>query len=540
MNNPNQKGRRITKLQNEIFGAILVLTILTTILTTAISIAVNLGNERDTLDNNLRNIAYTLAESDSVKNGIDQGGFDVFYNYLDSIKNSIEDVDVISIISEDGVRLYHTNKEFVGTPYDGTYPEFDTKGNVYVTSDVGPSGSQRRVYAALYDKNDEYLGFALVVLLNQHFQEYVLNTVLIHVAVALIVIVLAALVSNRISKRIKHQLWGYEPDAFSAMYAVRDNVLESLAEGVIAFDYDEKILFMNKAARTICSASENYSYNIKDYPMLSRKDLRRVLKSGERLVGIVMKDVHVDAVANYYPVIENNQLIGAICVLLDRTEYTKIAEDLSGVKFLVESMRANNHDFTNKLHVILGLIQMGANKEAVKYIGNITSIQQEVLSNIMRNIENPSLAALLIGKYSKAAELNVSFTLEAGSQYRRNDVDFNSSDLITVVGNLVENAFEAMNQPGVEIKELTIGVFTKPGAMIIRVDDSGAGIPEGMRRSVFDKGITTKGESHGTGLFLVKNIVDRYNGSIEFESEEGVGTSFTVRLLDVSGGNDDV
>lgn len=536
----NQKGRRITRLQNEIFEAMLVITILTTILTTTISIAVNLRLERDNLDNNLRNIAYTVAHLESIRDGVDDAVHDEISEYLDSMKTSIENVDVISIISNDNVRLYHTNKELVGTRYDGTLPDFAKNGDLYVTSDTGPSGSQRRVYTALYDREGNYIGFALIVLLNQHFNQYVISTVLIHIAVAVIIIVLAIVISNRISRRIKHKLWGYEPDAFSAMYSVRDNVLESLEEGVIAFDYDERILFMNKAARNICNVSEDYSNNIKDYPMLSKKDLKNVLKTGERLTGISVKDVNVDAVANYYPVIEKDQLIGAILVLLDRTEYSKIAEDLSGVKFLVESMRANNHDFTNKLHVILGLIQMGANKEAAEYIGNITSIQQEVISNIMRNIENPSLAALLIGKYSKASELNISFKLEAGSSYKRNDVDFNSGDLITVVGNLIENSFEAMNQPGVDIKGLTVGIFTNPGALIIRVDDSGMGIPENFKEKVFEKGMTTKGAEHGTGLFLVRQIVERYSGTIEFESEEGVGTSFTVSLLDTNGGAKDV
>lgn len=540
MKKDDPKGRRITRLQNEIFGAMLIITILTTILTTSISIAVNLRLERDNLDNNLQNIAYTVAHSVTVREGIAEDGSYELSEYLDSMKSSIENVDVISIISKDKVRLYHTNKELVGTLYDGTLPDFEKMGELYVTSDTGPSGSQRRVYTALHDNDGNYIGFALIVLLNQHFQQYVISTVLIHGIVAILIIAIAVVISNRISRRIKHKLWGYEPDAFSAMYSVRDNVLESLAEGVIAFDYDERILFMNKAARTICNVSEDYSNSIKDYPMLSKKDLKSVLKSGERLVGISIKDVNVDAVANYYPVIENNQLIGAICVLLDRTEYTKIAEDLSGVKFLVESMRANNHDFTNKLHVILGLIQMGANKEAAEYIGNITSIQKELISSIMRNIEDPSLAALLIGKYSKASELNVSFSLETGSKYKRNDVDFNSSDLITIVGNLVENAFEAMNQPGVDLKELTVGIFTSPGAMIIRVDDTGMGIPENFREKVFETGITTKGENHGTGLFLVRQIVERYSGTIDFESEEGVGTSFTVSLLNDNGGNRDV
>ena len=158
----------------------------------------------------------------------------------------------------------------------------------------------------------------------------------------------------------------------------------------------------------------------------------------------------------------------------------------------------------------------------------------------MRNFENPSVAALLIGKYSKASELNIAFGFEPGSQYRTSDVNFNSNDLITVIGNLIENAFDAMNTPEVEARKLTVGIFTKPGAMILRVDDTGTGISDEVKDTIFDYNVTTKGENHGTGLFLVKQIVNRYNGNITVESEVGEGTSFTVTMFDNSGGDTDV
>lgn len=535
-------GRPITKIQHKIFGAMLLLTVFMTILTTAISIVVDINVEKKNLEDNLRNIAYTITESEDIVQQIDNDYIlpETSGEYLDSIKESMKNVDVISIVSDDGIRLYHSNSQLIGTVYDGTVPDFDKHGDSYFTSDRGPSGPQRRVYVAVYH-NGEYVGFVMVVLLNQNIHNIIVNTVFIHLCVATIIIALSIILSVSISRKIKHQLWGYEPDAFSAMYSVRDNILESFEEGVIAIDSDEKILFMNNSARKICGVSNDYSLNIKDYPMLSRKDIRQVINTGERLVGISSKTANnTDAIVSYYPVIEKDHLIGALAVLVDRSEYTKIAEDLSGVKFLVESMRANNHDFTNKLHVILGLIQMDAKADAINYITNVTTIQQEVLSYIMRNIEDPSVAALLIGKYSRAAELNVAFKLESGSQYRRNDVDFVSSDLVVVIGNLIENALEAIDSQKDGIRELSVGIFTKPGAMIVHVDDSGPGIPEDMRDTILDKGITTKGEDHGTGLFLVNQIVKRYNGNIEIESDNGVGTSFTVTLIDDKGGNKNV
>ena len=539
----NNTGRPITKIQNDILGAMIILTVVMTVLTIIVSVCIELRSEKSNIDNNLQNIAYTITESSAIKNEMQNERFEdpSCTDYLDSLKSSLSNVDVISIVSSSGTRLYHTNKDLVGTTYDGTVPDFEQNGNMYITNDTGPSGAQRRVYAAIYSDNGEFLGFVLVVILNQNINRMILRTILTYLFLGLVVIVISAYISTKIAHKIKHKLWGYEPDAFSAMYSVRNNVLESFEEGVIAIDYDEKMLFMNKAACHILGTGEDYSLNLKDYPVLSRKLIRKVLSENTRILGEQARtSENADILINYYPVNENGRLIGALCVLIDRTEYTKIAEDLSGVRFLVESMRANNHDFINKLHVILGLIQMGESSKAAEYISNITSIQQETISNIMRNIEDPSLAALLIGKYSRASELNISFALEAGSHYAREDVSFNSNDLITVTGNLIENAFEAIDSSDTDNKEVSVGIFTEPGAIIIRVDDSGPGIPKTIQDELFDNGVTTKGSEHGTGLFQVDQIVKRCNGTITFDTVEGEGTLFTVTMLSKTGDKDNV
>ena len=123
----------------------------------------------------------------------------------------------------------------------------------------------------------------------------------------------------------------------------------------------------------------------------------KILSSGEKCSGLsVHSDNGSDIIADIIPITDNEKTEGGLCILRDRTEFTKLMEDLSGVKYLVESMRANNHDFTNKLHVILGLIQMNKTSEACEYITNITSIQQKAIHNVMKNIDDPSVAAILL------------------------------------------------------------------------------------------------------------------------------------------------
>lgn len=206
-------------------------------------------------------------------------------------------------------------------------------------------------------------------------------------------------------------------------------------------------------------------------------------------------------------------------------------EDLTGTRYLVDAMRANNHDFTNKLHVILGLIQMGMYDKATSYIENITIVQRTTISKIMSAVSEPAVAALLIGKAARASELNIKFVLREGCNYSKSDYPLPDSMLVTVIGNLIDNAFDAMNDNKAVFdkpKELMFGIYSKPGALLITTDDTGVGIDPADIDRIFENGFSTKGTSRGTGLYQVKTMVDELGGTITTESQKGVGTSFTV------------
>ena len=210
-----------------------------------------------------------------------------------------------------------------------------------------------------------------------------------------LVILLSVLLSRKLSGRIKRLLHGYEPDTFSAMFSIRNTILESLEEGVLALDSSKTLLYQNTAAKSMLSTPDSPENQTEAF--LSSISIAHTLSSGKKQLGV---SVHLkngaDILGDQIPVLEQGKTAGLICILRDRTEYTKIMEDLSGVRYMVESMRANNHDFTNKLHVILGLIQMGNTAEASEYISRIATIQQSVIQNVVKNIEDPSVAAMLI------------------------------------------------------------------------------------------------------------------------------------------------
>lgn len=525
------KHRPVKKIQREIFSALMILVSFMTILTAFFSIWVNLSTERKSLDENLINIAQAVSQSSIVRSELENAGepvADITCTYIDTMKQSMSNIDVISLVDRSNIRNYHTNKELINTVYDGTVPDFDMHGkSAYVENSTGPSGSQRRAYAPVYDENGNYCGFVIAVMLNRSINRIIMSTVFIHLVCTAGVIVFALILSYMLSNRIKKQLLGYEPGTFSAMFSIRDNILESLEEGILAVDREQNILYMNRSAEKMLEGQENIAEDM---------SLENVISKGEKSMHIPLHFIkNSDIVADKIPVMENGKTEGALCILRDRTELTRIAEDLSGVRFLVESMRANNHEFTNKLHVILGLIQMGNIQEAGEYITNLTSIQQSFIHRIMKNIEDPTVCALLIGKYSRCAELDVEFSIEAESCLHRDDISLPSGDLVTIIGNLIENALDSLDSldsASGQPKQLSIGIFTQPHAMIINVDDTGTGISDDIRDEIFKNGFSTKGEGRGTGLYIVNELIKKYNGTVSLESEPDTGTTFTVTLTD--------
>ncbi|MCR5290357.1 MAG: Spo0B domain-containing protein [Treponema sp.] len=456
---------------------------------------------------------------------------------FDDVKQNLSEVDVISIVDENNIRLYHSNHELIATHYDGTIPDFERhKNGFYTENDVGPSGPQRRAYCVLYDKDGQYCGFTMTIILRRSMHSITLRTVLLCLIVTIFAVFVELIISKTLSANIKHKLLGYEPDIFSSMFKIRDNTLNAISDGIVAVNAKLEVEFENKAARKFLQYddSDPKLTGIR-HTVFIQKFLAKTISDGEIRSNIQERtEAGAELLIDCIPIKEDQDIIGGVAILHDRTEYTKLMEDLSGTKYLVDSMRANNHDFTNKLHVILGLIQIGQYQAAMEYIEHISIIQRETISTVVKSIDNPALAALLIGKIARSSECNVKFVFREGSSFTASHISIPSEALITIAGNLIDNALDAMNQRIIstdmemEVKELVFGVFTKPGSLLLTVDDTGCGIADDIKARVFDQGFSTKGSGRGVGLYHTKQLVESLGGTISFESQVDQGTSFMV------------
>ena len=493
---------------------------------------INVQFETERRDQNLQNVAEAIAKSPLVADAEHSNtvSYPLLKEYLDSLCNTLKDIDVISVVSKECTRLYHSNEELIGTVYDGTIPDFKEKSrDYYTTTDNGPSGTQRRAYAAIYDEEGNYVGFVIAIMLMKNIKNETIQIILTFILITIIAILIELFISAELSDKIKKSLLGYEPDVFTSMFRMRDNILESLDEGIVAVDKIGKVQFINKSAAEMLTNDGKEESFIGKYVINLSETIPALsplcASETSRSVSSAYDNILIDTI----PIKENDSVTGTVGILHNRKEYTKLMEDLTGTRYLVDSMRANNHDFTNKLHVILGLIQMEMYDEATSYIQNITMVQRETISKVMNCINEPAIAALLIGKIARASELNVKFILREGCYYSSADIPLPSEVLVTVIGNLIENAFESMNDMNYDgQKELLFGMYSKPGALLITTDDTGSGISDSNIDRIFENGFSTKGSGRGTGLYQVKNLIEATGGKINVESQEGIGTSFTV------------
>jgi two-component system CitB family sensor kinase len=223
---------------------------------------------------------------------------------------------------------------------------------------------------------------------------------------------------------------------------------------------------------------------------------------------------------------------GAVATLRDRTELERLGRVLDSTRGLIDALRAQDHEHANRLHTLLGLLELEMHEEAVEFVTEVVGVHRATAEQVTEKVHDPLLAALLVGKATVAAERGVSLRLAPDSLLPDRLVD--PRELVTVVGNLVDNALDAVaGTPGARVE---VSFLADGRTVVLRVTDSGPGVPEDRRELIFTEGWTTKElPSHGKrglGLALVRRLAERRGGTAEVADGPEGGAVFTVVLPD--------
>jgi two-component system CitB family sensor kinase len=216
-----------------------------------------------------------------------------------------------------------------------------------------------------------------------------------------------------------------------------------------------------------------------------------------------------------------------VVTLRDRTELEGLVRELGSVRDVTDAMRAQAHEFSNHMHTIAGLLELGRHDEAVEFVKDVAHSEAEVRGAIAERIADPMLAALLAGKAAVAAERGVELRVTGACEELAD-----ARPALTVLGNLIDNALDASR--GGEEPWVEAGLAIEDGALVIRVEDSGPGVPPELGEAVFEPGYTTKPDrgvgARGVGLSLVRRLAERRGGSVSVREGRSGGAVFEVRL----------
>ncbi|HCR0583332.1 TPA: two-component system sensor histidine kinase DcuS [Enterobacter hormaechei] len=481
---------------------------------------------RDDVKDTALGIARTLADSPDIKRGLMASPQAGIIQPIAQAVTKRNDLLFTVVTDLRGIRYSHPNEALLGLHFigDDLTPALEGKENVSVNR--GALAEALRVFTPVYDERHDQIGVVVVGISLNKVEDQIARGRLNAVWTILFSVLMSSLAIWGLVRVLKRILFGLEPYEISALFEQRQAMLQSLREGVMAVDIHGRVTMINHTAREILLLTSGEHSESSSEPLLA--SLREVSRTG-----IARQDQEIGCngrllLCNMVPVKSQNQVIGAISTFRDKTEISQLMQRIDGMVNYVDALRSHTHEFMNKLHVILGLLHMKRYDKLEEYIIQTAQNYQTDIGAIQRKVKSPVIAGFLLGKINRAKEAGVTLTLAEESQLPDTTNEEQVAVLITVLGNLIENALDAMDgQPDGENGLL---LHYQNGWLSGEVSDDGPGIDPERLESIFTKGYSTKGENRGVGLFLARQQIQNLGGDITVESEPGVFTQFFVQI----------
>jgi two-component system, CitB family, sensor kinase len=424
-----------------------------------------------------------------------------------------------------GIRYSHTNPALIGKPVDEN-PSTVLAGNTWVGVQQGTLGVSARGKAPIFH-DGAVIGMVSVGFLETAVFDQLLAELPGFVVTLLLALGLGVGGAMLLASRLKRQTFGLEPFEIAGLLEEREASLQGIHEGAIATDRDGTITLANdEALRLLALPGDCVGRRVSQVLPPGRllkflsgglNDQDEVLLAGDRVLVASRRAIRV-----------RGREVGHVATLRDSTELTGLARGF-GVDSLTDALRAQAHEYSNRLHTIAGLVQMGRGDEAMKLIAQTSGVHQELTEALLDRVGDPVLGALLLAKAAVASERGIELRVSGDTVLNKSAPD--SEDLITLLGNLIDNALDAAGTSGTE-RWVSVSVTQQQDEVVIRVQDSGPGVLESLNGQIFQEGFSTKSgagrKRRGFGLALVRQVAHRHGGDVAVVNDGGA--VFTVRL----------
>lgn len=486
-------------------------------------------------------VARAVSRLPQIREGLEEKDSRKIQRVVEQIRSAIG-ARFIVVGDENGVRYAHPVPDRIGKKMvGGDNVRALELGEEYVSKAVGSLGPSVRgkspVFSEGEDGHQKVIGIISVgYMLNQvdgvvsHYQT---GLWWFSAATVLVSLVLAKLISDY----FKRAIFGFEPEEIARLYQERNATLQSVREGIIAINPKGDITTFNEAAVKIFGLDPKESMlgrNIREFQ--TNGNLLQVMQTGEPILDKEDIILGQRVVVNRIPLFERRagshpkKVIGAVSSFRLKDELDRMTDQLNRMQIYADTLRSQAHEYSNKLHTIAGLIQIGATDQAIDLIGQETRDHQTLLHFLLSAVPDPVLSGCILGKYNRARELGLTLEIDPESQMQDLPDDLPRELLVTILANLLDNAMDASLAAG-NAKHIRLSMTDLGNDLIFEVEDEGLGVDPEQTASLFTKGFSSKsGQNHGYGLYLVSQALSRLQGEIALEPLEPKGTRAVVYI----------
>ncbi len=444
----------------------------------------------------------------------------------------------VVVADDHGIRYSHPDQALIGkrvsTPPDAL------SGHDVVSFETGTLGPRASGKAPVRDSDGRVVGQVSVGVAADEVAGRV--SVLVRAAAGFtgVALLLGVVAAALFARRLKRQTLGLEPADLPDLLREQEAVLHGIGEGVLAVDAAGRITICNDAAAGLIGGrpASGTPAAEADLP----PGLHRLLADRRVVRGALVVAGERTLVVSAAPVRRSDHDLGHVLTLLDRTDVDELANELDVVRALSDALRAQAHEYTNRLHTLSGLLSLGHHDEAAAYLRELADDPLATEYAEGGRLRDPYLRGLLAAKTAVASERGVDLRLSPESNLAsRLSAPL---DVVTVLGNLLDNAVEAARRGSRRPAWVEVSIIAEADTLHLVVVDSGAGVPPDAVDRLFDQGYTTAGDDgrpHGIGLPLARQLARRPGGELELTRASGTdcGAVFVARLpgaVDTDGG----
>ncbi|ARF59737.1 sensor histidine kinase [Streptomyces gilvosporeus] len=440
-------------------------------------------------------------------------------------------VDFVVVMAPDKTRWTHPDPSAIGRKYLGHVGPA-LRGRIVPETYQGTLGPSVRVVAPVRDplRGGRITALVSAGITIETISAQLRDQVLAVLAVALGALALGGLGTYVVNARLRRHTHGLDAAGLSRMYDYHQAALHAVREGLLLLDGEGRVALINDGGRELLGLSGDAVGRPVTALGLPDPLTAALLAAGPRV-----DELHLTAervlVVNSSPVSDGERR-GSVVTLRDHTELQALSGELDSLRGFAEALRSQAHEAANRLHTVVSLIELGRAKEAVDFATAELELAQALTDQVVDAVAEPVLAALLLGKAAQAHERGVELILTPDSRIDDGLLPpgLPARDLVTVLGNLIDNALDA-TAPPLPAAAVRVTARADGDELLLCVADNGPGVAEDAREEIFRRGWSTKaGPGRGLGLALVDQAVRRNRGTLTVDRPPEGGARFTVRL----------